>query len=98
MIRIKPAAANHGSIRDAIALNAWVWCDAGQHIVREREMRTADCCESCYYEWDKKEGGENDIGTKQKEQGDQGLPIASGERERETVTPKGPIQLCLSGD
>ena len=57
-------------IRDAIALSPWVWCDAGQRIVREKEMRTADCCDSCFYEWDKTKGGESDLNTRRKEHGD----------------------------
>ncbi len=94
MIRIKPGAQNHGSIRDALAVNPWVWCDAGQHIVREREMQTADCCESCMYEYGERR---TDRIARAKEQSEV-LPDKSRERDENQVAPRGPIQLCLGGD
>ena len=95
-LRIKPAAVNYGSLRDALAANAWTWCENCNSIMRERDM-VGDLCSSCFYEFDKPKGGEKPR-EERKDQGDEVLLGSDQERDEKPTTPKGPIQLCLGGD
>ncbi len=52
-IRVK-SPVSHLGIRDAIAVDPWTWCEAGQHVVKEKDMAGRDICHACNCEIDER--------------------------------------------
>lgn len=92
-LRVKGTLSNYG-IRDALAVDPWVWCETGQHIVKEKEMAGVDICHACNCEIDERRPN----GSLLKSRKDKALPIASGERGKKTDAPVRQMELCLIGD